>query len=304
MLIRTLIRCTVLLSILIATSKAEVEGPPRGETEALPRHSEFNKSAGKASEQGCFQSSPPIADSLGAKNRALGIIVGDPGRTQAIRLRFLDLPAPYNAWNGATMWVGDPRRAVEFATHFSLGAAYNASFLSCTPVFVDWTEILGSCSAPPRRCFSSANLGEECSIDDECVPAVVQVFHEGIIPDAEYELQVLDSSCDPDNEDHYSLPLTLKTSRWGDVVGDCSTKPCGESNGGVDIIDILATLFGFVGNIDAMIKARADLEPACPDLVINITDALRCVEAFQGLPYPFAPTTEDPCDSPCQNPLP
>lgn len=303
MLIRTLIRCTVLLSTLIATSNAQVEERPRPKAKRLAGETEFNKRVGQVSQQGCFQSSPATPDSLGPKNRTLGIMVGDPGRNQAIRVRLLDLPAPYSVWNGATMWVGEPHRTQEFHTPFA-GAFFNVSMLSCAPVFVDWTEITGSCSPPPSRCFSSDNLLEKCSIDDECVPAVVYLFHEGVIPDAEYELQVLDSSCDPAIESNYSFPVTMKTSKWGDLVGDCSTKPCGESNGSVDIIDIVATLLAFSGVADSMIRARADLEPACLDLVINITDALRAVGAFQGLPYPFEPSTANPCDSPCPDPFP
>ena len=60
----------------------------------------------------------------------------------------------------------------------------------------------------------------------------------------------------------------------------------------------------FVSDPASIRKARADLEPACLDLVINISDVLFALAGFQGLSYPFAPTASDPCDSKCVSPLP
>ena len=60
----------------------------------------------------------------------------------------------------------------------------------------------------------------------------------------------------------------------------------------------------FISDPDSIRKSRADLEPACLDLVINITDVLFALAGFQGSPYPFEPGVLDPCDSTCGNPLP
>jgi hypothetical protein len=40
-------------------------------------------------------------------------------------------------------------------------------------------------------------------------------------------------------------------------------------------------------------KPRADIEPATPDLLINMTDVTWALEAFSGAVYPFS--TADPC---------
>ena len=45
----------------------------------------------------------------------------------------------------------------------------------------------------------------------------------------------------------------------------------------------------------AILKARADLEPADLDLLINVTDVLNGVNAFVGLVYPASPSTNNPC---------
>ena len=50
--------------------------------------------------------------------------------------------------------------------------------------------------------------------------------------------------------------------------------------------------------------AGADLEPACLDLRINVTDVLGSIAGFSGLDYPFTATAADPCDSTCPTVLP
>ena len=50
--------------------------------------------------------------------------------------------------------------------------------------------------------------------------------------------------------------------------------------------------------------SRADLEPGCLDLKINVTDVLSSLAGFVGLPYSFIATAADPCNSTCTNPLP
>ena len=65
-----------------------------------------------------------------------------------------------------------------------------------------------------------------------------------------------------------------------------------------------AILARFASAPGAIIKARADLEPACLDLKINVTDVLSSLSGCVGLSYPFTPTAADPCNSTCPNVLP
>ena len=58
-----------------------------------------------------------------------------------------------------------------------------------------------------------------------------------------------------------------------------------------------ARINAFASSPGAVSKVRADLEPASPDFIINITDALIAVGAFAGAPFPF-PAPENPCGNP------
>ena len=47
------------------------------------------------------------------KNRFISVMTADPGRRQAIRVRFVDLPGPFDVWNGMEFFVGEPFRLCE-----------------------------------------------------------------------------------------------------------------------------------------------------------------------------------------------
>ncbi len=77
----------------------------------------------------------------------------------------------------------------------------------------------------------------------------------------------------------------------------CVTTPCTPPDGRVDIVtDILAIIAKFGSRPGAPAKIRVDLEPGMLDMKINITDVTFALDAFRGLPYPFAPSTTTPCD--------
>ncbi len=154
---------------------------------------------------------------------------------------------------------------------------FHAATLQCSgPVYTDW-----------------AALG------------TVHVFHEGIVPEGLYAIRAIDMTCaDLADLTNYSDPLELATAKFGDTIEHCSTIPCLPPEGVVNIIDVTAIIGAFISDGGAIIKARAEMEPGCPDLVINISDAVLALTGFQGLSPPFAPTAAHPCDSECPNPLP
>ena len=96
----------------------------------------------------------------------------------------------------------------------------------------------------------------------------------------------------------------MTTAKWGDTILDLSFSPPGPPEGAVNIDDALAVLGRFSSVPGAIVKARADLEPACLDLKVNVPDVLSTIAGFSGVPYPFAPAGPDPCDSTCPNVLP
>ena len=224
-----------------------------------------------------------IQDVLGdlvdsTKNRVLSFTTGDPGDIQAIRVTFVDLPPPFDAWNDAAMWVGPPSEISENGASVEpIGgfSNFSAATLRCdAPVFADWNA-----------------------------RGVIHVFHEGIVPRGTYRVEAIDVQSSIDEGD-FSTSLTLTTAAWGDTIADFSTDPPGPPEGIVNIVDALAVISRFGSVPGSIIKARADLEPSCLDLLINITDVVSSVTGFQGLSYPFEPSDPDPCHSLCPNPLP
>ena len=76
--------------------------------------------------------------------------------------------------------------------------------------------------------------------------------------------------------------------RWGRSGPD--------PDGSVDVTsDVLSIIARFGGIATARVKTRVDLATSIPDGAINITDVLMAINAFQGLPYPFAPSGIEPC---------
>ncbi len=116
----------------------------------------------------------------------------------------------------------------------------------------------------------------------------IDVLHVGdinIVPGTVYEVRAVDCACDPSEPPAESEPLTIVTSRFGDItefLGNCPVDP---PDGANNVDDILAVLSKFSSATCAILKSRADLEPADLDRQINVSDALQTVRAFQGLPY-------------------
>lgn len=234
----------------------------------------------------CFPSLPAQPERLplpsgpvSQKSRYLSFRAGDAGRSQAIRVTFADLPAPYNTWNGAEMWVGEPKTYCENGGQATppgtgcgqaggLPTEFQAATLQCGSHFADWS-----------------------SVD------VIHVFHEGIVPDGIYHVQVVAETCELTDPAGYSDLLEITMSRWGDAVGTYDEHsgwwpPDGIVGIPSDVTAVLEKFKNLPGNLT---KARADLEPARPDLLVNITDVTSALDAFRGFPYPFEPSGPPPC---------
>jgi hypothetical protein len=204
--------------------------------------------------------------------RTVALAPAAPSRLTALRVTLVDLPVPHNGFNGLRMWIGPPDDVCENAGQSvpppgGCGPApgapaltYQAAGLQCAP-----------------HCMDFGGGGLLYVTDDELVPGAV------------YDVQAIDCTCDFGNEAHYSEPLRVTTSRWGDVVSDCTTVPCGPPDGVVNVTtDVTAVLDKFKNLPNAVVKARADLEPNLPDRLINITDVTLALDAFLGLAYPPA----------------
>ncbi|MFQ5494208.1 MAG: S8 family serine peptidase, partial [Phycisphaerae bacterium] len=225
----------------------------------------------------CLPAAAPLPGVIRGKNRYLSFNAtglgadrdnGTAGRAaalQAVRITYVDIPPPNDHLNGAVAWVAAPQPISENGGAISPipgFPAFNASNLTCGPVFMDWGAV-----------------------------GTVHVSHQSIIPGGMYAIQILNETCPTALETSFSAPLTVTMSRYGDVAGafDQVNRLWIEPDGVVGITsDVIAIVDKFGGRVGAPIKARADLEPATPDRLINITDAVEALDAFRGKPYPFA----------------
>ncbi len=237
-------------------------------------------------------------DTLGPKNRfltfiappATEVVTSPPGFTyirhapamvSAIRVRFVNLPSPFDTFNGQTMWVGQPQEVCE----------NSAQGRSVPPE---------ECAGAPglaRRTFMAASLvcdPAEAYYTDWSELGPVHIYHEIIVPGGSYELQTIADGCGVTYDANYSAAFPLSAASWGDVVDNCAGCPCGPPDGGVNLADLLSLLAKF-GNTDcAPTKTRADLQPAALDFKIDIRDLVGAINAFRAVPYPFVPPSP-PC---------
>lgn len=207
-----------------------------------------------------------------ATNRTLSFVGSSPGEQTAIRVKFVDVPSPFEYLNGTTMWVGAPSEYCENAGQATPPAA------GCGP-------------APglASRTFWAASLGCDPYYTDWTTYDAVYVHDQTVIPGTVYELAAITLGCLLGEESAYSAPLAVETSIHGDVVGNCGTVPCSAPNSLREISDVVAILDKFKNRTGAIIKARGDIEPGTLDLTVNISDVTAALFAFASAPYPFSP---------------
>ena len=231
------------------------------------------------------QTSPtnsPGEDSVGNKTRFASVVPQGSWLDVAVRVTFTNLPPPFDSLNNQTMWVGQPQEICENSGQDAsvpmkeCGPSPESpgdptlfvARLQCDPYFMDWSSITQS----------------------------INITSEFVIPGGTYSIQAVDQSCSLDDESSFSSPLVITNSIWGDLLKDCTTLPCGPPDGSVDIVtDVTGCLDKFRNLATGPSKARTDLEPSILDLTINISDVTFVLDAFGGSPYPFAPSTTNPC---------
>jgi hypothetical protein len=204
----------------------------------------------------------------GTRNRYLSFDMGHQGgRTQSIRVTFQSLPPPFDALNGTVRWVGTAMSTSETSgtTDPGAGATFQTALIECDPVPLDWSAV-----------------------------GVIHVFDRAIFPGAAYDVQVVNAGLE-DVESAFSEPLTVVTSRWGDLVGDCSGASCSSPDGDVNFDDIAAIVDKFKNLPNAIQKSRADIAPEIVDRVVDFVDIPLVVNAFRGLPYPWGTPSLGPC---------
>lgn len=206
------------------------------------------------------------------KCRHISFIPGNAGVNAAIRVTLTSLhhvnppyaggpSVPFTSFEGQVRWVGPPTQYIEST---STQINFHSSMLQCTPHYQDWGSILR-----------------------------LHVNGSAIVPSSIYQVEVLPDSC-MGNEENCGTILdsyTLHTTRWGDVEAPYNPPA---TSAQPDVGDIAALVNKFRSAPGAPIKARAlitgvdQFGTISSTLDMSIAHIASCVDAFRGLPYPYA----------------
>jgi murein tripeptide amidase MpaA len=219
----------------------------------------------------CEALAPPAAASPDFdKPRYLSFVPRSLDGPSALRVTLVDLPGLHAAANGQVTWVGPPQAFCE-----------NAGQAEPPP------EGCGPAPGQPSLTLTTATLQCDPHYMDWDAYGTIHVYHEYVVPEGTYWVETVVQG---EGGELSSPPLELDTSRWGDLVSNCTTTPCGAPDGQVGVsTDVTAVLDKFKNLHGAPSKARADMEPGMPDGLVNISDVTYVLEAFRGFAYPFVP---------------
>ncbi len=208
----------------------------------------------------------PLRDPADPDKSRFITIPGFDSEVRAIRVRLASLHHPdppysvgvatdLSAFEGEVRWVGPPAQFIESD---STQTPFMAATLQCTPYYTDWGSV-----------------------------GYVHVTGSEVVPSSSYDVQWITEGCPESEESSYSAPLTIDTTRWGDVIDpfnppSTTTQP--------DFGDIGALVNKFKSALGAPIKARALLAGDVPDLSVDVgfTHISACVDAFKGFGFPFS----------------
>lgn len=225
---------------------------------------------------------PLQADPSGlSKSRALSFVppgnaVAGGGGSGALRVTLASLhrvvppysggsSIPFTSFEGQIRWVGPPTAHVEST---SSGIPLLASRLQCSPYYHDWGTV-----------------------------GLLHVFGSAVVPSSTYKVQMLASTCAgiEDRCTAISPPLTITTTRWGDVETPFNPPSLTVQP---DVSDIGALVNKFRSAPGAPIKARAllagapgnpfgEITPEVLGVDFGFSHISACVDAFRGQPYPY-----------------
>ncbi len=187
-----------------------------------------------------------------AKNRYISIAAANVCDEVALKVTVLDLPPPFEAFEGEERWVGEPETV--FGSSAPPGGL-NVASLECAPHYRRWSSL-----------------------------GTIHVSGDALIPGGSYEVRAVGLPCGGPGGTESAPLAVLTVSQFGDV----GTSSGGPPNNSVSFQDISAIVATFSLAATAPMIPRADLYPNIPDRIVNFLDVSASVGAFQGKPYPFA----------------
>lgn len=119
-------------------------------------------------------------------------------------------------------------------------------------------------------------------------PAVIHVTGEEIASQASYDVQAIRLGCPEDQEPSYSAAVGLPTTQtWGDCCGAAQGGQYQPPDFNANLVDVQAAILKFQSAEVAPNLEWVDIDPASPNGIVNLADAFRFVQAFQGAGYPY-----------------
>lgn len=211
----------------------------------------------------CDAMAGPVAVVNGhPENRFLSFSTAGAGcRDMAVRVELVSLNPPgrgddFAAFEGKWRFLGPP---VMNTFMMNDGPEYDmTSQLQCDPYFQDWSTV-----------------------------GMVHVYGAEVMPESTYAVSFYDASCgDVNDPSCYSAALTIDTAKWADLAPPYDGETVAVEP---DIADVAALVDRFLGS-SWPTRPEADLDPNILDLDIPIdfNDISTAVDAYLGVPYPFA----------------
>jgi hypothetical protein len=213
----------------------------------------------------------PAGPTQVAKTRFISFSVPQEAGETALRVKLTSLhhvmppytggaSVPFTGFEGQMLWVGPP---VQYVESSASATPFYASTLQCAPHYQDWSTV-----------------------------GLLHLSGSAIVPSSKYDVANMAASCMGSESSctSVSAPLSVSTTRWGDVE-----TPYNPPSATVqpDIGDISALVNKFRSAPGAPIKARALLAGSDAFGNVNIGPDLDfshisvCVDAFRGKPYPY-----------------
>lgn len=189
-----------------------------------------------------------------AKNRYVSFVPPQNGSASSLRVRLVDLPAPFAGFVDEVRWVGPPQTFND-----SKGGTFVAAQLQCTPYAADWSTI-----------------------------GLLNVYGDAVIPGATYGIAT--ESCG--GTVAAGSEVMVSTGAWGDIVGPFAGSGSAQPNF-TDISSVVDAFLSDPAS-PGKSRAQLQPNLPDPNAQVDFNDVSAAVSAFLGQTYPYAGPTACP----------
>ena len=219
---------------------------------------------------------PAVPDGgFGTRVRYLSFSLGAMPHRGALRVTIDAMPR-FPVCEDDKFWVATPQVVTELSGSPgpTPSPSFNAALLRSTPLFRDWR------GSPIVHVYG-----------DKIVPSEGPHNNPLSISYTTYLVQAIPQGCSVVDESAFSEPVSVRTSKWGDIVRAFGQGVQNIPDGKVELIDYMSVINKFEDAPGTLSKTQTDLDPTIPNRIIDILDIIQAVDAFQGIAYPFAGPT-------------